>query len=404
MHSPEIGAAAGRLNALLSQAKTQVVERDEVIDMIGLAMVAEQNVFLQGPPGVAKSMVFDLVYSQVDGASRGSFALTKGSTPETLIGAFDINEYERTSRYVFNTEDMLPSVHLAFIDEVFKGNALTRNAALQVLNERVFFNGGEIQPCPLLSAGAASNEYPDTVEDSAFWDRFIVRMEVNRVGEHAARWRMIREGVSRSRRYGDEMARPMSLDDLKTLISARREVRLPDSLEEVDLRLLNGLSALGPDAATGDRRTMETYKLAQAKALLAGRDEVIPEDLEVFVHTGWHNPEARRKVQQAVLRAISPELADIVRLADEIESGFEQFLLAYNDADQARDTMRKMAANKQFVDGASGHIDDMKKLLRKLREEGQDDTKALAMAQKAAGRVREANRLAIAGGEKDDLL
>src|SRR5690606_30745968 len=133
-----------------------VLERDELIDLIGLSLVAGQHIFVAGPPGVAKSTVFFEIFSGIGDAKQGFFALTKGSTPEMVVGPMSPRALKEEDRFRFNVEGMLPDVDLALIDEVFKGNALTRHAMLQVLNERIFFNGGEIVSCPLLMAGATS--------------------------------------------------------------------------------------------------------------------------------------------------------------------------------------------------------------------------------------------------------
>lgn len=400
--TPEVQSAISALGQASQEIKAELVERDEVVDLALMSLVAEQNIFLCGLPGVAKSMVFDLLFSRIGGARQGFYVLTKGSTPETLVGPMSVRALKEQDTFRYNTTGMLPDVHLAYIDEVFKGNALTRNAAMNILNEKVFFNGGTPQRCPLISCAAASNEYPDAKEDAAFFDRFLVRMQVEPIQAHANRLRMIRSGLARQAYTSAPAA--ITLDQLQLLHQARREVRLPDTLEDLDLAMTNALKSLGADAALGDRRAQRSYVLAQARALLQGREEITADDLIVFTHTAWANPDARKAVQQAVLRAIAPEIADVTRLYDEIETGYETFLKELDEAAGSNDTMRKMSANKRFGDAAQGNLDQIRRIVAELRSENRDATQAIELGRRAAARIEDAIRMTITNRRERDPL
>ena len=46
-----------KLNAVLSFIKNAFVGKDEVIDLLGIALIARENAFLLGSPGTAKSAI-----------------------------------------------------------------------------------------------------------------------------------------------------------------------------------------------------------------------------------------------------------------------------------------------------------------------------------------------------------
>ena len=52
--------------------------------------------------------------------------------------------------YVRHTDGYLPTAEVAFIDEIFKANSAILNALLTLLNERLFDNGNQRFPVPLL--------------------------------------------------------------------------------------------------------------------------------------------------------------------------------------------------------------------------------------------------------------
>lgn len=52
--------------------------------------------------------------------------------------------------YVRKLDGYLPTAEVAFIDEIFKANSAILNALLTLLNERLFDNGNQRLPVPLL--------------------------------------------------------------------------------------------------------------------------------------------------------------------------------------------------------------------------------------------------------------
>ena len=67
---------------------------------------------------------------------------------------------------------------MAFIDEVFKANSAILNTLLTILNERLFDNGNQRLPVPLVTLVAASNEMPESEDLDALYDRFLIRCGV----------------------------------------------------------------------------------------------------------------------------------------------------------------------------------------------------------------------------------
>lgn len=389
---PAVLAASTKFKDLLEDVAGIAIERDDAIAALGMSIVAESNAFMAGLPGVAKSMIFSEIFARVEHARVGFYTITKGSTPETLVGPVSIKALEERDVIEYNTTDMLPDVHFAYITEVFKGNALTRNAVLQVLNERAFFNGGKVQPCPLHMCGSDSNEYPDSREDAAFYDRFLVRLQVDPITDFSKRMQMVKASLKRGR--GFAKPNPMiTLAELKTLMDARREVKITPEVEEAALQLVNTLNA--SDIKIGDRRFCDTFYLASANALLRGRETMTVDDLTVFMHTAWSNPDHKREVQQAVLRVISPETADVAKMYDEVVDAFQAFLEKKREADEAKDRVKAMAANTEFGDAAEAHLDEIDKRIKVMRADQRDVVTAVEMRAKVEAMIQDAQNLAL---------
>src|ERR1700756_1577745 len=81
---------AARLRAeVIDPLKARFVGRDEVIDLIALAVVAGEHLFLHGPPGTAKSALIRHFASAVHGRYF-EYMLTRFSEPNEIFGPIDI--------------------------------------------------------------------------------------------------------------------------------------------------------------------------------------------------------------------------------------------------------------------------------------------------------------------------
>ena len=91
---------------VLGPMKSTFVGKDEIIDLMGVSLVAGENLFLLGPPGTAKSaLVFELG-RRLEGRIF-EYLLTRFTEPNELFGPFDIRK--REGELLTNTEGMLPS-------------------------------------------------------------------------------------------------------------------------------------------------------------------------------------------------------------------------------------------------------------------------------------------------------
>src|SRR3954454_14210283 len=74
---------------VLEPMKRAFVGKDEIIDLMGVCLVAGENLFLLGPPGTAKSMLVHELGRRLDGRTF-DYLLTRFTEPNELFGPFDI--------------------------------------------------------------------------------------------------------------------------------------------------------------------------------------------------------------------------------------------------------------------------------------------------------------------------
>src|SRR5580765_5611622 len=164
---------------VLEPIKRAFVGKDEIVDLMGVCLVAGENLFLLGPPGTAKAALVHELGRRLAGRTF-EYLLTRFTEPNELFGPFDIRKL-REGELITNTEGMLPEASLIFLDELLNANSAILNSLLMVLNERVFRRGRERRDLPALVVIGASNRLPEDDALGALFDRFLLRVTCDNV-------------------------------------------------------------------------------------------------------------------------------------------------------------------------------------------------------------------------------
>jgi MoxR-like ATPase len=274
---------AQRLRAdVVDKLKHSFVGRDEVIELIALAVVAGEHLFLYGPPGTAKSALIRHFAGAVD-APYFEYMLTRFSEPNEIFGPVDIARL-REGVLATITEGMLPRAEFVFLDEIFNANSAILNNLLTVLNERTYRRGAELHHLPLLSLFSASNTLPEDDALRALFDRFLLRCHVGNLPRENMN-ALLRAGWELERPQGS--ARAVSSADLRALADRLWNVDL-SRVSEVYTDAVFKARDLGIDLS--DRRAVKVQKLLAASAVLCGRTRAEPSDLWVLRYV-WDREE-----------------------------------------------------------------------------------------------------------------
>ena len=345
--------------------KRKFVGRDEVVDLIALAVVAGEHLFLYGPPGTAKSALVRQFASAVHG-NYFEYLLTKFSEPNEIFGPVDLVKL-REGVVATVVSGMLPEAEFAFLDELFNANSAILNNLLTVLNERVYRRGAETHRLPLISAFAASNHLPDDDALGALFDRFLLRCRVDSLPREqlpallAAGWALERDGAS--------IGRPGEVptaDDLRTMAAACREVDL-GPVTDAYADAVTKVRDLG--VGLSDRRAVKVLKLVAASAVLCGRAAANASDFWVLRYA-WDRVEQigplgalvnglldQAPQDAAHPRAARPERVDpeaLARELDEAEAEMAGGSLKLVDAARLKERVQTVADRAAWVSDAVG--------------------------------------------------
>jgi MoxR-like ATPase len=346
---------------VLAPMKRAFVGKDEIIDLLGVCLVAGENLFLLGPPGTAKSALVHDLARRLEGEVF-DYLLTRFTEPHELFGPFDIRKL-REGELVTNTEGMLPEASFVFLDELLNANSAILNGLLMALNERRFRRGRESRPLPTLMVVGASNRLPEDDALAALFDRFLLRVPcdnvaVEQLGEVlVAGWEL---DLGRHRATAG-----ISVEEVRRLNERLRDVDL-SAVRPRYVELIHRMRHAG--VAVSDRRAVKLQRLIAASALLCGRTRAELSDVWVLRYV-WDTEEQQDVLHAVVQDALKsadlaapathprargderPDAEQLARDLERIAARFADPALPATEQSFLRDQLGLVAARCQWVEG-----------------------------------------------------
>lgn len=305
-----------KLQNFRSALNAATLERADVIDGLLSCLISKQNAFLLGAPGTGKSDLIRNICAGVADAKYFGYLLTPTTDPSEVFGPVAVTKLLQ-DEYQRDTEGYLPSAHVAFLDELFRGSSAILNSLLTLLNERTFNNGKTTIITPIQSIVAATNSWPDEESLQAFSDRFLFRPTVECLKRPA------------SKRILDQWAlgvvkRPtikphLSLDDLFDLQKECEDVEVTEEF----LDKFNSVWELlaQRNLTISDRRRVQILKFLRAWALVQGDDALHPEHMHnSLIHIIYTTPDDQTVIKEVLDQEI-PTAARLFADAKRAASG-----------------------------------------------------------------------------------
>ena len=316
------GARAG--NAVTSAGAADVVSRvvsnlelavkapRATLELCVLCLLAEGHLIIEDFPGVGKTMLAkSLARSLHLSFSRLQFTPDLLPTDVTGVNVFNqkINEFDFKPGPVF--------ANILLVDEINRASPKTQSALLEAMQEAQVTIDGTTYALELPFFVLATQnpiEYEGTYPlPEAQLDRFTARLSLG-YPPLAEEVRMLAEQTTAPPL--DRLASVADRADVLAAIAAAREVYVEESVGDYVVRLLHHTRsstrlALGASPRAG----IALLRMAKARAVAAGRDFVLPDDVQavaapVLSHRLIVGPEARA-TGLAAEEAVEEALAEV---------------------------------------------------------------------------------------------
>jgi len=266
-----------RLDALRAAVAGVIHGKDEVIDQLLVAVLAGGHVLLEDVPGVGKSTLARAVASAM-GCTFRRIQFTSDLLPGDILG---VNVYDpNTTEFRFKRGPIF--AHVVLADEINRTTPKTQSALLEAMsNAEVHLDGvGHPLPRPF-HVIATQNPFE---QHGAFplpesqMDRFLVRLTMGYPDREAERRVMYRSGEG-----GGDLGAVMDPDQLAELQGRAAGVDVAAGIEDYVLEIVEA-TRRSPRLSLGasPRGTQALIRAARARALLDGRDYVVPDDVKQF--------------------------------------------------------------------------------------------------------------------------
>ncbi len=267
-------------NKLLSSIDEVFVGKSEVVENVLCCFLAGGHVLLEDVPGVGKTTLARTVAGTL-GLSFGRIQFTPDTMPGDVTGLSVYNM--KTGEFSFKPGAIMKNIVLA--DELNRTSPKTQSALLEAMAENQVTVDGERHPLPkpfMVIATQNPASYTGTYPlPEAQMDRFMMRLSIGYPDENEE-LRMIRAHMSHSDEISLEAV--VSPEDVQVLKSAASKVHISDAILSymqsiVDATRNDAAFSLG----ASPRALIHLMQAAGAKAVLAGRDYVTPDDVKQIV-------------------------------------------------------------------------------------------------------------------------
>ena len=291
-----------------------VVGQDTVADHLLVALLAEGHVLLEGPPGVAKTLLAQS-FAAALGLDFGRIQFTPDLLPGDILGSNLFNF--QTSQFTLTHGPIFRELLLA--DEINRTPPKTQAALLEAMQERRVTLDGKTHPLPDRFLVVATQ---NPIESQGVYplpeaqlDRFLFKLLVaypDAAEEAAIVTRMANHGgPARPADFG--IAPVADAARLAAAVAAVRTVTLAPEIVAYIVRLVRATRD-NADLATGasPRAAVLLASAARARAALDGRSYVLPDDAKALAGAVLRHRLVLSAAAEIEGRQVEPLVAEMI--------------------------------------------------------------------------------------------
>lgn len=273
-------------NAVINEVKKVVVGKEDVIELIMTAILANGHILMEDVPGVGKTTMA-VAFSKAMGIEEKRVQFTPDIMPSDLTG-FSMYQKE-TGQFKYQPGLLMCNLFLA--DEINRTSPKTQSALLEVMEERKITVDGVSRvpgnPFIVIATQNPEGSAGTQLLPESQLDRFMVCMNIGypTVEEEAK--------IIKRRQSGNPTENVEAVIQADQILEMQKEVKQVFMNDEV-LKYIARLAEATRNndmlmAGISPRGTVALAAMSRANAWLKGRDYVIPQDvLDIFFPVARH--------------------------------------------------------------------------------------------------------------------
>jgi MoxR-like ATPase len=278
-----------KMDGVVAELNKILLGKDRQIRLALCGLLARGHLLIEDIPGMGKTTLSHAL-AKIMGLSYQRIQFTNDLLPADVLG---YSMYDRQAgSLVFHPGPIFAQVVLA--DEINRASPRTQSALLEAMEERQVSIEGETRPLPTPFFVIATQ---NPIEQGGTFplpesqlDRFLMRLQLGYPDPKAER--ELLEGEDR-RRITDRLQAILPQPELEAAQAAVENVRTSPALLDYLQRLLEQSRRMpGLVYGLSPRAGLGLLRAAKAWALMAGRDHVLPDDIQaVFPSVAEHRLE-----------------------------------------------------------------------------------------------------------------
>jgi MoxR-like ATPase len=295
--------------AVLQQLETVVFGKRPVLELVLNCLLAEGHLLLEDVPGTAKTLLAKALARTLGGGFR-RLQCTPDLLPGDVTGSSVFNQ--KTGEFEFHSGPVFTQILLA--DEINRATPRAQAALLECMAERQVSvdNQTYLLERPFFVIATQNPvEHEGTFPlPEAQLDRFLMRLSIGYPSPQAEE-QMLEHGERGDPLEG--VAQVLSLENLASLQDQVREVHVHPEVRRYIVQVSVATRSIRELVlGAGPRATQGLYRACQARAAMAGRSFVLPDDVKhlcpsILYHRvilGAEGRLSKRSVSQIVDQAV----------------------------------------------------------------------------------------------------
>ena len=276
----EIRQVQEATRAVRQNVSRVMIGKEEVIDLLMVAMLCEGHVLFEDVPGIGKTTLAKTLAKSL-GCTFQRIQFTPDLLPSDITGITFFNQ--KKSEFEFRPGPLLAQIVLA--DEINRATPRTQSALLEAMEERQISVERETVMLPRPFTVIATQN-PIELEGTfplpeAQIDRFLMRLRLDYPSHPEER--LILQRFKEIQPL-DDLQPVLTGERLQELQHMIRRVRVEPAVENYIVELVRATrNHSGVELGVSPRGTLALYRSSQAYAAIHGRFYVIPDDVKRVV-------------------------------------------------------------------------------------------------------------------------